>query len=74
MICISIQNKTYGEILEILADPKVEMAEIRLDRCPLSDEEIADLFGNSHPRRGNNPQTVHNGIDHKKGNVHQAVL
>ena len=47
MICISIQNKTYGEILEILADPKVEMAEIRLDRCPLSDEEIADLFGNS---------------------------
>ena len=47
MICTSIQNKTYGEILEILADPMVEMAEIRLDRCSLSDDETADIFGNS---------------------------
>lgn len=47
MICTSIQNKSYEDILEILASPAVEMAEIRLDRCPLSDEEIEDLFGNS---------------------------
>lgn len=47
MICTSIQNKNYGEILEILAEPMVEMAEIRLDRCTLTDEEIEDLFGNS---------------------------
>lgn len=47
MICTSIQNKTYAEILEILASPQTEMAEIRLDRCPLSPEEIEDLFSNS---------------------------
>ncbi len=47
MICTSIQNKTYAEILEILASPQTEMAEIRLDRCQLSPEEIEDLFGNS---------------------------
>lgn len=47
MICTSIQNKNYEEILEILASPMMEMAEIRLDRCPLSEEEIEDLFGNS---------------------------
>lgn len=47
MICTSLQNKTYGEILTILEDPAVEMAEIRLDRCPLSDEEIEALFADS---------------------------
>jgi len=47
MICTSIQNKTYAEILEILASSETEMAEIRLDRCPLTAEEIEDLFGNS---------------------------
>ena len=47
MICTSLQNKTYGEILSILEDPAVEMAEIRLDRCPLSDEEIEALFADS---------------------------
>ena len=47
MICISLQNKTYGQILEVLADPSVEMAEIRLDRCPLTDEEISELFSQS---------------------------
>ena len=47
MICTSLQNKTYGEILAILEDPMVEMAEIRLDRCPLSDEEIEALFADS---------------------------
>ena len=40
MICTSIQNKGYEEILDILSSPETEMAEIRLDLCPLSDEEI----------------------------------
>ena len=44
MICTSLQNKTFGQILEILSDPAVEMAEVRLDRCPLTDDEIEELF------------------------------
>ena len=47
MICTSLQNKTFEQILTILEDPAVEMAEIRLDRCPLSDEEITELFSES---------------------------
>ena len=47
MICTCIQNKSYDEILALLDDPWIEMAEIRLDRCKLSDEEIEDLFGNT---------------------------
>jgi len=47
MICTSIQHKTYEEILAILDDPWVEMAEIRLDRCKLGDDEIEDLFANT---------------------------
>ena len=47
MICTCIQNKSYDEILALLDDPWIEMAEIRLDRCQLSDEEIEDLFGNT---------------------------
>ncbi|MBR5906050.1 MAG: 3-phosphoshikimate 1-carboxyvinyltransferase [Bacteroidales bacterium] len=43
MICTSIQHKTYEEILAIL--PSLEMAEIRLDLCPLNDSEIEELFG-----------------------------
>ena len=42
MICTSLQHKTYKEILALL--PNLEMAEIRLDLCPLSDEEIQDIF------------------------------
>lgn len=45
MICTSIQHKTYTRILDALNAPEVEMAEIRLDLCELSDEEIEDLFG-----------------------------
>jgi 3-phosphoshikimate 1-carboxyvinyltransferase len=45
MICVSIQNKDYQEILEILKE--VEMAEIRLDRCALEDEEMEQLFSDS---------------------------
>lgn len=47
MICTTIQHKTYQEILSILDDPFVEMAEIRLDLCELGEDEIKDLFGSS---------------------------
>jgi len=42
MICVSIQNKNLEEIIHVLDE--VEMAEIRLDRCQLSDEDINVLF------------------------------
>jgi 3-phosphoshikimate 1-carboxyvinyltransferase len=42
MICTSIQNKEYQNILEVLKTE--EMAEIRLDRCALEEEEIQALF------------------------------
>ena len=45
MICTSIQNKELGEILEILKAE--EMAEIRLDRCALEDDDIQELFQNT---------------------------
>ena len=44
MICTSIQGKTFEEILDILQDVFVEMAEIRLDRCPLTRAQIDELF------------------------------
>ena len=37
MICTSIKDKTYAQIVELLSDGSVEMAEIRLDLCPLED-------------------------------------
>ena len=45
MIVTSIQNKELQEILDLL--PELEMAEIRLDRCALEDEEIEQLFSES---------------------------
>ena len=47
MICTSIQGKTLEEILAILEDGAVEMAEIRLDLCDLDEEEIETLFTQS---------------------------
>lgn len=44
MICVTIQGKTLDEIFDILDRPAVEMAEIRLDRCRLSDAEVGELF------------------------------
>ena len=44
MICVSIAHKKLEEIFRILERPDVEMAEIRLDTCPLDPEEIEDLF------------------------------
>lgn len=43
MICVSIQGKDLNGIRLALAEG-LEMAEIRLDRCPLSIEEIETLF------------------------------
>lgn len=45
MICTTIQNKELPEILKALEG--LEMAEIRLDRCPLEDEDIQTLFQGS---------------------------
>lgn len=47
MICTSIQGKSLDEIFAILEEGLVEMAEIRLDRCPLTDDDIEELFSNT---------------------------
>ena len=45
MICVSVQNKELSEIQELLQG--LEMAEIRLDRCSLTEDEIDTLFSQS---------------------------
>ncbi len=49
MICTTIQNRTLEEIINLLesSEPRIQMAEIRLDRCPLDIEEIEYLFSSS---------------------------
>lgn len=47
MICVTIQNKDLDAIWAALEAPGVEMAEIRLDRCPLSLDDIEELFANT---------------------------
>lgn len=49
MICTTIQNRTLEEIMNLLetSEPQIQMAEIRLDRCPLSIDEIEYLFSSS---------------------------
>lgn len=47
MICTSLQHKSLEEIFGILQDPYVEMAEIRLDLCDLSDNDIEELFSSA---------------------------
>lgn len=46
MICTTIQNRTLEDIIGLLegSEPRIQMAEIRLDRCPLDIEEIESLF------------------------------
>lgn len=44
MICTVLAGKTLEEILDILQDPYVEMAEIRLDSCRLNQKETEELF------------------------------
>ncbi|MBR1573787.1 MAG: 3-phosphoshikimate 1-carboxyvinyltransferase [Bacteroidales bacterium] len=47
MICTTIQNRDIDGIFDILDNPAVEMAEIRLDSCDLSQDEIDELFTDS---------------------------
>ncbi len=49
MICVTIQNRSLEEILNLLDHnvPAIQMAEIRLDRCPLNEDEISELFSSS---------------------------
>ncbi len=49
MICTTIQNRTLEEIMNLLesSEPRIQMAEIRLDRCQLDTEEIECLFSSS---------------------------
>ena len=47
MIVTSIQNKELAAIAQLLESGSIEMAEIRLDRCPLDEEEIEQLFSQS---------------------------
>ena len=47
MICTTIQNKTLEQIYEALEG--CEMAEIRLDRCHLTDKQIDELFSADVP-------------------------
>ena len=47
MICTTIQNRNYEQILAALEE--CEMAEIRLDRCELTAKETDDLFTSDVP-------------------------
>lgn len=49
MICTTIQNRTLEEITGLLegSEPRIQMAEIRLDRCPLDIKEIESLFSST---------------------------
>ena len=47
MICTTIQNKNYEQIIEALE--QCEMAEIRLDRCELSAKETDNVFSSDVP-------------------------
>lgn len=47
MICTTIQNRNLEQIYEALE--QCEMAEIRLDRCPLSAKDIDELFTSDIP-------------------------
>ena len=47
MICTSIQGRNLEEIWALLQGGEIEMAEIRMDLCPLSQEDIAELFAAS---------------------------
>lgn len=44
MICVSIHHSSFEQIVSILDDPQVQMAEIRLDSCLLTEAQIEELF------------------------------
>lgn len=47
MICTCLRGLTYQQILDRLENSGIELAEIRLDSCPLSDLETEELFSQS---------------------------
>ena len=47
MICTTIQNRNYEQVLEALEH--CEMAEVRLDRCDLSAKETDEIFSSDVP-------------------------
>ena len=47
MICTTIQNRNYEQVLEALEH--CEMVEVRLDRCELSAREIENIFSSDVP-------------------------
>ncbi len=47
MICTTIQNRTAEQILQLLQD--CEMAEVRLDRCRMTDRELDEVFSSDVP-------------------------
>lgn len=47
MICTTIQNRSFYDILDASDAPGVEMMEIRLDSCDLDLKDIDELFGTS---------------------------
>ena len=47
MICTTIQNRNYEQVLEALE--RCEMAEVRLDRCDLSAKETDEIFSSDVP-------------------------
>ena len=44
MICTSIRGRNLEDIWALLQGGEIEMAEIRLDLCPLSVEDVSELF------------------------------
>ncbi|MDT3366529.1 MAG: type I 3-dehydroquinate dehydratase, partial [Bacteroidota bacterium] len=44
MICTSIRGRNLEEIWALLQGGEIEMAEVRLDLCPLGVEEVTELF------------------------------
>lgn len=46
MICVTIHNQDYNGVLEVLSEHGIEMAEIRLDSCEMTQGEIEELFQN----------------------------
>ena len=49
MICVTLQNRSLEEIFDNLENnsPVIQMAEIRLDRCSMEEDEISELFSSS---------------------------
>ncbi|MBQ7194687.1 MAG: type I 3-dehydroquinate dehydratase [Bacteroidales bacterium] len=44
MICVSLHNKSFDELVSLLDGGEIRMAEICLDDCELDDEQVGYLF------------------------------